>query len=510
LQPPEAVDEEFEHTLRPETVLGDNWLQTDARVSWLLDFLKQQRGQKLLLICGLADTAEQLEQFLRVSHGIRSAVFHEGMSLVNRDRAAAYFADDEAGAQILICSEIGSEGRNFQFCHQLICFDLPQSPDLLEQRIGRLDRIGQRQTVTIHVPFYQNTAQQRLLDWFHQGVNGFEQVQKTGEALLAQFADELDSVLANPADEMAAQQLIKTTAKRRETLNKALQQGRDKLLEWHSFDAERSEAILAELDAISRPMELTDFIADFCDAFGIDQQVHSSDSVILQAGDQMLQHDLPGLPEDGMTGTYQRHKALAREDMAFLTWEHPLVSNALDAVISSELGNTAFCTIASDSLPAGNLLLEAVFSFEVSAPKSLQIPRYLSQQFQRLLVNEQGQDLSEDYPLEQLSRLAGRIPKATMRQLVEHARSRIENLLEHAQQQVDSLTGQWINDATHNAEQLLDNELNRLQQLAKRNTTIRPAEIAYLQQIKTDTVKAIQTAQWRLDAIRVVIVTEAD
>ncbi|MDT8310048.1 MAG: RNA polymerase-associated protein RapA [Methylophaga sp.] len=507
---PGVADAELQRSLRPETVLGAEWLQTDARVAWLLELLKQQRGQKLLLICGLASTAEQLEQFLSVRHGVRSAVFHQGMSLVNRDRAAAYFADDEAGAQILICSEIGSEGRNFQFCHQLICFDLPESPDLLDQRIGRLDRIGQSHTVTIHVPYYKNTAQQRLLDWFHLGVNGFEQVQKTGEALLAEFADQLDSVLVDPADEMAAHRLIEMTAHSRETLNKALKQGRDKLLEWHSFDADKADAILAELDIISRPMELADFIADFCDAFGIDQQAHSTDSVILQAGDQMLQHDLLGLPEDGMTGTYQRHKALAREDMAFLTWEHPLVSNALDAVLSSELGNTAFCTIASDNLPAGNLLLEAVFRFEVSAPKFLQIPRYLSQQFQRLLVDEQGQDLSEAFSQEQLSRLAGRIPKATTRQLVEHARSRIEKLLEQSYQQVDKLTSQWIKDAAYNAEQLLDNEINRLQQLAKRNTTIQPSEIIYLQQIKADTIKAIKTAQWRLDAIRVVIVTEAN
>ncbi|MCO6763725.1 hypothetical protein KQH43_32020, partial [Streptomyces sp. EL5] len=78
---------------------------------------------------------------------------HEGMSILERDRAAAYFADEEFGAQVLICSEIGSEGRNFQFAHHLVLFDLPAHPDLLEQRIGRLDRIGQRHTIQLHVPY---------------------------------------------------------------------------------------------------------------------------------------------------------------------------------------------------------------------------------------------------------------------------------------------------------------------------------------------------------------------
>lgn len=46
---------------------------------------------------------------------IRAAVFHEGMSIIERDRAAAWFAEEDTGARVLLCSEIGSEGRNFQF-----------------------------------------------------------------------------------------------------------------------------------------------------------------------------------------------------------------------------------------------------------------------------------------------------------------------------------------------------------------------------------------------------------
>ena len=65
---------------------------------------------------------------------------------MQRDRNAAWFADPE-GARILLCSEIGSEGRNFRFAHHLVLFDLPLNPELLEQRIGRLDRIGQTETI---------------------------------------------------------------------------------------------------------------------------------------------------------------------------------------------------------------------------------------------------------------------------------------------------------------------------------------------------------------------------
>ena len=109
-----------------------------------------------------------LENTLRTREGIRCTVFHEGMSLLERDKSAAYFADPDTGAQVMLCSEIGSEGRNFQFSHHLVLFDLPLNPDLLEQRIGRLDRIGQKNVVQIHVPYLQDTPQRTLIRWYHE------------------------------------------------------------------------------------------------------------------------------------------------------------------------------------------------------------------------------------------------------------------------------------------------------------------------------------------------------
>lgn len=100
--------------------------------------LKNHREEKVLVICRHANTAIQLEQALREKEAIRAAVFHEKLSIVERDRAAAYFAQQEDGAQVLLSSSIGSEGRNFQFASHLVLFNLPDDPDLLEQCIGRL------------------------------------------------------------------------------------------------------------------------------------------------------------------------------------------------------------------------------------------------------------------------------------------------------------------------------------------------------------------------------------
>jgi ATP-dependent helicase HepA len=106
---------------------GDpHWADFDPRVDWLGQQLKQLYPQKVLVIAAHAATALDLAAALQRRTGIHAAVFHEDASLIERDRAAAYFADMESGSQVLICSEIGSEGRNFQFAHHLVLFDLPQ------------------------------------------------------------------------------------------------------------------------------------------------------------------------------------------------------------------------------------------------------------------------------------------------------------------------------------------------------------------------------------------------
>ncbi|MBF1240701.1 MAG: RNA polymerase-associated protein RapA, partial [Haemophilus sp.] len=210
----------------------------DEKIHWLIDFLKSHRNEKILVICKTAQTAIQLEQILREKEAIRSAVFHERMSIIERDRAAAYFADTNNGAQVLLSSSIGSEGRNFQFACHLVLFDLPENPDLLEQCIGRLDRIGQTRDVQIYVPCLANSAQQDLARWYHEGLNAFEQTCPIGMALFEQYEALLKVRSENKAD---FEQLILQTQKQAKVLHLALEKGRDRLLELNSNGGEKAQ-----------------------------------------------------------------------------------------------------------------------------------------------------------------------------------------------------------------------------------------------------------------------------
>jgi len=503
----DCVDSPVEELLAPELMLGKQWINRDPRVQWLEEWLKQHRGQKVLVICARAATAVGLEEHLRVRSGALSAAFHEGMTLVARDRAAAYFTDDEAGAQVLVCSEIGSEGRNFQSSHHLVLFDLPLNPDLLEQRIGRLDRIGQRHDVQIHVPYYEASAQAVLLRWYHDGINAFERNCAAGLVLFEHFEDELRCCLRNASDEPAITQLlVRTRQKTAETLL-ALQQGRDRLLELNSFNERAADEIVGKLVEAERRQELSSYMEQLFDEFGVEQEHHTVNSLVLHPGDHMQVHSFPALGEDGLTATYRRELALAREDMHFLTWEHPMVTGAMDMVLSGEFGNTAFCTLKLPPLKAGTILLEAIFTLACTAPTELQLTRYLPLTPVRVVVDSKHSDLSKILSHAHINRLGRKAPRNSARELVRHTRPQITAMIGKATLLADAQRAGMLADAVNNMQTAQRRELDRLQALSSVNPNIRKEEIQYLEDSTGRLQSYLDAAQMRLDAIRVAMVS---
>lgn len=268
------------------------WWRIDPRVEWLIDTLKMLKKFKVLVICAHAETALDLEDALRVRSGIPATVFHEGMSILERDRAAAYFADEEFGAQVLICSEIGSEGRNFQFAHHLVLFDLPAHPDLLEQRIGRLDRIGQKHRIQLHVPYLENSPQERLFQWYHQALNAFLATCPTGNALQHQFGPRLLPLLEN-GDDGQWQQLVDEATAERIRLEGELHSGRDRLLELNSGGAGEGEALVEAILEQDDQFTLPIYMEELFNAFGIDSEDHSDNALILRPSEKMLDASFP-------------------------------------------------------------------------------------------------------------------------------------------------------------------------------------------------------------------------
>lgn len=482
---------------------ADWWLQ-DPRVTWLAEWLRQHRRKKVLVICANADSAQSIEEYLRLRKGLTTAVFHEGLSLIERDRAAAYFAEVEDGAQVLLCSEIGSEGRNFQFAQDLVLFDLPTNPDLLEQRIGRLDRIGQTATVNIHVPYYEDTAQQKLMEWYHQGLNAFEKTCAIGQAAYVKFAEALLPVLVGN-DDQDFEQLLSETQSFAAELVAQLQQGRDRLLELNSCKPAQAEALVDALIENDLSNALPDYMEQVFDSFGIDHEKHSEKSLVLHPSDHMRLEEFPGLPEDGMTITYDRRQALSREDIQFMTWEHPLVRGAQDLISLSEFGNTAFCTLKLPPLKPGTLMLEALFVLHCPAPAELQLFRYMPQSLLRVLLDDKGKDLSAVLGITQLSKLLQKVPRNNAQDLVRHARPTLTTMVQKAEEITTAKQSELVAEAQAKVSEQLNGELARMKALKDVNPNVRQEEIDYLQQRLAASLHFLGQAKIRLDALRVVM-----
>jgi ATP-dependent helicase HepA len=481
-----------------------HWADIDPRVDWLGQQLKQLYPHKVLVIAARATTALDLAATLQRRTGIHAAVFHEDASLLERDRAAAYFADMESGSQVLICSEIGSEGRNFQFAHHLVLFDLPLNPDLLEQRIGRLDRIGQSETIHLHVPFLENSPQAVMLHWYHEGLAAFEHPCPAGHTVYVEVEDALLGAIRRDGDPDA---LVTMTRELRTRLNADLQRGRDRLLEYNSCRPHLAAALRDRIAAADAEPGLPEYLEKLFDTYGIETEPHSRHSHIIRPGDHMQSGDFPGLRPEGMTITYDRRTALANEDRQFLTWEHPLVSGAMEMILSNEPGNTAMCTLKYPGAGPGTLLLECLYTLYVIAGKQLQTGRHLPPTTLRVVTDLQGNDHGERLSHALIGRSRESVPPDTAVRVIRGYQQPLRDMLAASEQLAQRHTPAILAAARTHLEQGLAREINRLQALRRVNPNVRDEEITHLEQQLAHGMSALDSASLRLDALRVLIVT---
>ncbi|WP_439106358.1 RNA polymerase-associated protein RapA [Congregibacter sp.] len=481
----------------------EQWLQEDPRVAWLVSQLKSLRPEKVLVICAKAETALALESYLQLRAGIRSAAFHEQLSLVERDRAAAYFAEQEQGAQALICSEIGGEGRNFQFAQHLILFDLPEHPDQLEQRIGRLDRIGQRDRIFIHVPYIEGSAQETLMRWYHEGIDLFRASCSAGDMILNEFRTALDEQLIHQSagfDALLAETALFTTRTRKE-----LSEGRDKLLERSSCNAEEGTALSTAISDIEDPEILSTYLEQLCDVTGVEHEEHSENSSILRRGEQESLEVFPEVPEDGCTVTVSRDQALQREDWIFLGWEHPWIESAMSTVLGSALGQASVGAMTLKGVPGGSRLYELLFTVSLSAPRSLGLHRYLPLAPKRLLLDANGRDLSQLLTHERLNARVEKLPRGTVSKVVKQLREEIETRIDDAEQRFASELESRQAEASAQYSEQLEDEIARLSSLRKVNPAIREEEIENLRDRLAAGLASLGTARATLQGVRLVI-----
>ncbi len=482
----------------------------DARALWLSDFLREVAPEKVLVICRFKDKVTALGEALRRVSPASVALFHEGLSLLSRDRNAAWFAEDRDSAQVLLSSEIGSEGRNFQFAHHLVLFDLPLGGELLEQRIGRLYRIGQEHEVSIHVPYLPGSAQEMLFRFHHEGLGAFETslpgaaaFDELGSKLLRLAAAhgedrDVDEAPAPPPDLDA---FLAETRRVKERVLRELASGRDRLLELGSYRPRASESLMAEIQKWDSDETLDSFVVDALDYLGVDLERISPRTFVFRQGKKLRVSTLPGLRSDEVAMTSDRVRATREGELDFLTWDHPMVVGILDLLLGDPSSS------ASVALLPGNgrgILLEATFVLEAVAPPGLDVTRFLPPTPLRAVIDQRLADVTEAFPP---SLLEGRLRDGRkelrfrdlgfLEALVPRMLGKARSL---AKKEGKRRTGASLRETRER----LEVEVGRLRSLAEVNDHVDRKEVAEAEALRKRTEKAVSAAELRLDSLRLI------
>jgi ATP-dependent helicase HepA len=510
---------ETEHLSKPQLLLcpellyqaraedeDPQWIEIDPRINWLNNTLKALKPEKVLIITAHAQTARDIAQALKALTGQHIPVFNEHMSLLERDRAAAFFADIDAGSQLLVCSEIGSEGRNFQFSHHLILFDLPLNPDLLEQRIGRLDRIGQTETINIYAPYLENSAQAIMFNWYQQGLNAFEKTCPAGQTVFSQVEPALIAALHQHTLNANTDKLINKTQSANKKLNNALDRGRDKLLEYNSFRPVIAEKLRQLAIAQDSDTHLPQYMDTAFDCFGVHVEEHRAGSYLIEPSEHMTTA-FPGLNDEGMVITYTRDIALANEDMRYLTWEHPIVIHAMDRVLSNESGNAVVTAIQYSGVQPGTLFLESLYILETRGHYVQQSNRYLPPTMIRTFIDEQGGNDHPDLDHATINQHLVPVTAEIAKQVIQLKNEPIKAMVDASLHQAETLMPTIVAQALDQTTQSFTLEIERLKALHKVNPNVREEEIRFFEQQLENLTAALNSTHLRLDALRVIVAT---
>ena len=331
----------------------------DPRLEWLLDSARawQRQGDKTLVFVAERDLLETLRESLNRKQGLRVGAFHEDMSAKQRDIEVAQFRLP-GGPSMLISTECGGEGRNFEFCTRLVLFDMPWNPIVVEQRVGRLDRIGRRSPVEI-VYFKPPRGLGAVVTGLYERLGIFKRPLGSLELdsrRLSEAIEELALSEGPVSDNRALDDLEKLAEQADRVQNAAYSE-----LHREPYSARMAAGILArvppDLEELTR-----DVVLAACRDFGLQVEEHDAGKRHWIELDARARIDsLPGLgAKASFLGTFYREEALADETIDYFASGHPLVEGLLQFLEDARLGRVAMLDI-SNKRGARQLGLLAIF-----------------------------------------------------------------------------------------------------------------------------------------------------
>jgi hypothetical protein len=281
--------------------------------------------EKVLIFSQFHETIEVIRALLAARHSVR--VFHGRMSRDEKDLAHQAFRH---GTQVLVSSEAGGEGRNFQFCHIVINYDLPWNPMKIEQRIGRVDRVGQTRDVEIYNFAVRGMLDERILDVLENRIRIFTETVGALDPILESFEEEVGRIALGEKGEpdKAFARLDADLDDRIRRARELEECRRDFVLDWRSFRRDEAEKIRNCVPRATRE-DLERFCRTALERFPVGGIETHGDGGLFVRVPGKLREIRKGVGED-YRGSFDVREALADESMQFFAMGHPLVEAIID------------------------------------------------------------------------------------------------------------------------------------------------------------------------------------
>ena len=283
-----------------------------------------------------------------------------------------------------------------------------------------------------------------------------------------------------------------------------MDRGQNCLIAINSYRPNKAEAVVEAVRKSDQDASLEGLMNQLFDFFGVTVEKLSSKKYLLTP-EHLFTESFPSLPEEGMMVSFDRKESLSREDVHFLTWDHPMVRGAMDLMVGAEQGNASLVVWNEFNPKVPALMLECIFILESVAPLKLHIDRFLPPSPIRVLVDLSGEDCSKDYTFEAIQSETNDEEVFRLKESPEVLRSIMPQLLESAHAYANNERLNRVESAYANADEHLSSELARLLELKKVNSNVSDAEIDHSRIEREQVVMAIQNAQLRLDSVCLVL-----
>ncbi|RMH19205.1 MAG: hypothetical protein D6696_11235 [Acidobacteria bacterium] len=331
--------------------------EADPRPRWLAEQAAgwMAAGEKALVFVAWRETLDRLKSHLERAGRTRVGIFHEDLSPERRDLEVAQFRLAD-GPAVLISTECGGEGRNFTFCDRLVLYDLPWHPAVVEQRIGRLDRIGRSKPTEI-LYFRPPAGLGRTVALLYERIGLFEQPLGGLERELRRVARAVEEQAVAGGGEVPISAFDGVLEAAREAHDRVRQAAYHELYR-EPYRPQMASRILARVPAELE--QLTQRVVTRAAArlgLGI-EPLRGIATYLTELGSNALVDHLPGVASGArFLGTFDRAEAVADETLDFFATGHPLVEGLLAELEDGDRGRVGLWQIAADEETFGLLAL---------------------------------------------------------------------------------------------------------------------------------------------------------